>query len=380
MVLDICVVVPARNEAAVIEATLRSLIAAGIPPGHIYLVDDCSSDNTGDIGRTLGVIVLRNDPNLGKAHAIARAVGMFKLNERFELISLMDADTIVNEDYFAVMRKAFDDSEVVTACGRHKSRPCNWITAYRAYGYSFTHFVYRGAQSKMRVINVAPGCSTTYRSSIWHKLDWNKDTIVEDMDVTIQIHKNKLGRIVYVPDAIVHTQDPQTLADYGKQMFRWNTGSWQVIKKHKLFGFKSKIDWECAFLFGEGLLFSSLYLLLPLLLLYDVFYDMPYSFRFGYMALIDAGFSFVIALFVAAAERRKDILFSAPLFPLMRVFDAWLFIKGFWKVIIRRQAVTTWFTPARYIQEKIEWKSALLSSWRSLLSFSALRHLLRQRL
>jgi len=344
MVHDMCVVVPARNEAAVIGATLRSLITAGIPPGHIYLVDDCSSDSTGSIGRELGVIVLRNNPNLGKAHAIARVVDTFKLNERFEFIALMDADTLVNERYFAEMRKAFDNPEVVTACGRPKSRPCNWITAYRAYGYAFTHYVYRGAQSKMRVINVAPGCSTTYRASIWRKLDWNKDTIVEDMDVTIQIQKGKLGRIVYVPEAVVYTQDPQTLSDYSKQMFRWHTGTWQVIKKHKLFGFRSKIEWECAFLFGEGLFFSALYLLLPLLLLYDL--------RFGYMALLDAGLAFTIALFVAARERRRDILFSAPLFPLMRVFDALLFVRAFWKVIIRGQAVTTWFTPARYTQEK----------------------------
>lgn len=344
MIDDMCVIVPARNEAAVIGATLRSLIAAGMPAVNIYLVDDCSSDETGDIGRKLGVTVLRNDPNLGKAHAIARAVETFDLSVRFEFIALMDADTIVDTGYFTAMRRAFSDKVVVTACGRPKSRPYNWITAYRAYGYSFTHFVYRGAQSKMRVINVAPGCSTTYRSSIWHELDWNKDTIVEDMDVTIQIHKKRLGRIVYVPDAVVYTQDPQTLSDYGKQMFRWHTGTWQVIKKHKLFGFRRKIDWECAFLFGEGLFFSALYLLLPLLLLYDL--------RFGYMALFDAGIAFLIALVVAIAERRKDVFFSAPLFPIMRVFDAWLFVKSFWKVIIRGQAVTTWFTPARYKQEQ----------------------------
>lgn len=344
MVLDMCVVVPARNEATVIEATLCSLIAAGIPPLHIYLVDDCSSDETGDIGRKLGVIVLRNDPNLGKAHAIARVVDTFKLDERFEFIALMDADTIVNKQYFAEVRKAFHNPEVVTVCGRPKSRPCNWITAYRAYGYAFTHYVYRGAQSKMRVINVAPGCSTTYRTSIWRKLDWSKDTMVEDMDVTIQIQKSKFGRIVYAPNAVVYTQDPNTIVGYCKQMLRWHTGTWQVIRKHKLFGFRSKIDWECGFLFGEGLLFSLLYLLLPLLMLYDT--------RFGYMALLDAGLAFAIALFVAAAERRKDILFSAPLFPLMRVLDAFLFVRAFWLVIIRGRAVTKWFTPARYTQEK----------------------------
>jgi hypothetical protein len=79
---------------------------------------------------------------------------------------------------------------------------------------------------------------------------------------------------------------------------------------------------------------------------------MLYDTRFGYMALFDAGLAFAIALFVAAAERRKDILFAAPLFPLMRVLDAFLFVRSFWMVIIRGRVVTKWFTPARYTQEK----------------------------
>lgn len=340
---DVCVVVPAWNEATVIGTTLSALHNAGIQPENIYLVDDCSSDDTGNIGRVFGANVLRNDPNLGKAEGIARIVDYYQLNQRFAFIALMDADTLVDEEYFVEMRKAFQDSEVVVACGRPKSRPCNWITAYRAYGYAFTHFVYRKAQSKMRVINVAPGCATVYRASIWRKLSWSKDTLAEDMDVTIQVYKRRLGRIVYVPEAVVYTQDPQFLYEYGKQMFRWNRGTWQVVKKYRLYRLRSKIDWECSVLFGEGLIFSILHLALPLLMFFDI--------RFGYAALLDAALAIVFASAVAIAERRIDILLSSPLFPLMRYYDAWLFIKGFWKVVIRRQAVGTWFSPSRYSQE-----------------------------
>ena len=346
MVLDICVVVPARDEARVIEATLRSLIAAGIPPGHIYLVDDCSSDNTGDIGRKLGVIVLRNDPNLGKAHAIARAAELFKLHERFEFIALMDADTLVNKEYFVEMRKAFDDPGVVTACGRPKSRPRNWITAYRANGYWNTHAIFRKGQTKMGVIMVAPGCSTVYRASIWPQLVWSKDTIVEDVDVTLQIHKKKLGRIVYVPTAVVHTQDPKTLVGYGKQMFRWNTGNWQAYRKHKIYRLRGKFDVVCSLLFVEGLLSSVAFLMMPYLMIkYDYFVD---------VFLINVGIVSTFALAASVAERRKDILLSAPLFPLMQLYDSAIFVMAFCRVIILGQAVTTWYTPDRYIQEKIE--------------------------
>ena len=50
----VSVVVPARNEAETIGATLRSLLAQDYPGSlRIVLVDDSSTDGTGDIGRAL---------------------------------------------------------------------------------------------------------------------------------------------------------------------------------------------------------------------------------------------------------------------------------------------------------------------------------------
>ncbi|HET6606305.1 MAG TPA: glycosyltransferase [Rhodopila sp.] len=51
----IAIVVPARNEAPVIEQSLASLLAQDYPgPFHVYLVDDNSDDRTGDLARGLG--------------------------------------------------------------------------------------------------------------------------------------------------------------------------------------------------------------------------------------------------------------------------------------------------------------------------------------
>ena len=51
---SVAVVVPARDEAAVIEASLRSLLAQDYAgPLRVILVDDGSSDGTGDIARDI---------------------------------------------------------------------------------------------------------------------------------------------------------------------------------------------------------------------------------------------------------------------------------------------------------------------------------------
>lgn len=51
---DVCVVVPARDEAAVLPASLPSLLAQDYPGrAEIFLIDDGSSDGTGDLAREL---------------------------------------------------------------------------------------------------------------------------------------------------------------------------------------------------------------------------------------------------------------------------------------------------------------------------------------
>ncbi|MGW3117553.1 glycosyltransferase [Streptomyces sp. NPDC001107] len=51
---SVCVVVPARDEAAVLPASLPSLLAQGYPGrAEIFLVDDGSSDGTGQLAREL---------------------------------------------------------------------------------------------------------------------------------------------------------------------------------------------------------------------------------------------------------------------------------------------------------------------------------------
>ncbi|MEV6947915.1 glycosyltransferase [Streptomyces sp. NPDC051172] len=51
---SVCIVVPARDEAAVLPASLPSLLAQEYPgPAEIFLVDDGSSDGTGELAREL---------------------------------------------------------------------------------------------------------------------------------------------------------------------------------------------------------------------------------------------------------------------------------------------------------------------------------------
>ena len=339
---DLCVLLPAKDECLGIGKTLRSILRAGVSPSDVYVVDDGSSDGTGEIARALGVNVLRNPKNIGKAHSIRRGAQEFQLTERYGYVCLMDADTEVCESYFAVVHKTFADPSVAAVCGRAKSNPHNWLTAYRSLAYWMSHAIYKAGQSNMNVITVAPGCASSFRSAAFAQLEWNSDTIVEDMDCTIQIHRKHLGRIVYQKDALVSTQDPRTLRDYAKQLYRWDTGTWQTGKKYALWTGRDRIDWEFKLLMGEGLLFSMLYLLMPVWL---TFYPRVALFGIGLDWLV----FIVLALACAVCDGRKDVFYCSPLYVIMRFVDCSVFIYSYWHTVVRRQHVRRWFAAARYL-------------------------------
>lgn len=332
---------PAKDEAVGIGKTLHSILRAGVLPADVYVMDDGSSDGTGEIARGFDVNVGRNEKNIGKAHSLGRLASTFDLVRRYDYICLMDADTQVSEDYFESIRKSFAEPEVAVVCGRAKSTPHNWLTAYRCLAYWISHAIYKDGQSNMGVITVTPGCAAGFRADAFAQLDWSSDTIVEDMDCTIQVHRKKLGKIVYQKHAVVSTQDPRTIRDYVKQMYRWHTGAWQVGLKYGMLTGFSKIDLEYKLLMGEGVIFAALFLLLPVwLLLYPrlAFYGVG----------MDMIVLVLLSIVCAGCDRRIDVFYFSPLYPLLRLVDCSVFLYSFWKVVVRKKQVRGWFAVKRY--------------------------------
>jgi cellulose synthase/poly-beta-1,6-N-acetylglucosamine synthase-like glycosyltransferase len=340
----LCVLIPAHNESLVIAGTIQSMLDAGMRQEDIYLVDDFSDDTTGTIAASYGVNVLRNTVNLGKAMSVNALVTHFDLLKKYRYVSMMDADTLVNESYFKLVTAQFDTdpTTIAAVCGRPMSRPNNWITSYRCWEYFMTHYVYRGGQSNMGVIMVAPGCAATYRSDVFAQLEWNNDTRVEDMDVTIQVHRKHLGKIVYAPGAVVYTQDPNTLSDFVKQITRWHGGTWQVGMKYKMFTGTQRVDWEFKLLMIEGIIFSILFLGAPLwTLLYPTM-----LIGLG----VDVGLIMAIAGAAAISDKRKDVFLYSPIFIFLRIVYCAIFLYSFYNIFVRKQKMQGWLNVKRYQQ------------------------------
>jgi cellulose synthase/poly-beta-1,6-N-acetylglucosamine synthase-like glycosyltransferase len=256
----LCVVIPARNEELLVGRCIESVLAAGLSANQIFVVNDCSTDSTGAVLASFdGINVLTNEQRRGKSVSLCALIARFNLTERFTYLSLLDADSTVAPEYFGAVVRTFQEaSDYVVVCGAPRSERHNWLTAFRALEYMLSAKMYRPGQDALGMITVAPGCAATYRTSILNTLDWHGGTLVEDMDLTVQVHRKALGRIGFASDAIAYTQDPRALRDYVGQITRWHSGTWQVMKRHRLPFGGQRVDAEFALLVGESLVYSSL--------------------------------------------------------------------------------------------------------------------------
>jgi len=343
---NIAIMIPAHNEELVLKDTIEALLDAGAHLEDIYVVDDASKDKTSEIAHQCGTNLLTLKENGGKAVALRKLFRYYMLGDRYEFIILLDADTKVDSQFLQAFHiAAIKDSSVSLYVGQVVSAKGGYISAGRAVEYAIGQDLFKSGMSKHGLIFVAPGCASMYRGSVLKTLKFEGDTLAEDMDLTMQVQRQR-GKIVYVPEAIVITQDPGSIRDYSKQVVRWFRGTWQVIKKHRVMAFekKQKVDAMMLFLMLDALIFNRLIWFMAVLWL----------FSFSWSALlaalaIDTAVAFAIAVYAARKNRRWDVIYKFPMyFWLTGYLNPVLFLKTFFEIMVFSKETLAWNKVQRY--------------------------------
>ncbi len=98
---------PVRNGARYLGAAIESLTTQTVPPVAIVVVDDGSSDGSGDIARRAGAEVVRVGTDAaGIGVGAARNEGV--RHARTDLLSFMDADDLSVPERFALQSAALE--------------------------------------------------------------------------------------------------------------------------------------------------------------------------------------------------------------------------------------------------------------------------------
>ena len=343
----LALLLPGHNEELIIATTIKSAIAAGQSKRDIYVVDDASDDQTRKIAVSLlgkqNVLTVKRS---GKALAVKKAIKKFGIEENYQWLHIADADSIFSADYFRVYRKKLDHKKYAVAVGFVQSLRGNWLCTYRALSYTFSQHVNRRIQSKLGMISVFPGPITCFRTDILSKLDFEAKTMTEDFDITLQVHRYNLGKILYIPQAVNYTQDPQTLKDFCKQTQRWQRGFFQGVKKYHIGLHSQRIDVSLGFQ-----MLQTAFFMLQLLILIPLIVWLRHDFMYIPVAItVDFILNSLIAVWASVAARRWNLLGALPYFYFLRWVEISIYLwSGFEILVLHRfqEEVKGWATEGR---------------------------------
>jgi poly-beta-1,6-N-acetyl-D-glucosamine synthase len=232
----VSIIVPAYNEAEVIQSSLSSLLELRYPYYEIIAVDDGSTDGTFDQmkefeGNHYGVRVsVYRKENSGKAETLNYGIRRSKA----PIVVCMDSDSRLTADALRYAIAHFKDPHVGAVAGNVKviNRHNIW-TKLQALEYIEGLNIVRNAQAYFRSVNVIPGPIGIFRrKAIEATGGYDSDTFAEDFDMTVKILAEG-WKIDYEPKAVAYTEAPEELLDIIQQRYRWSRGILQALRKQR---------------------------------------------------------------------------------------------------------------------------------------------------
>lgn len=236
----VCILVPAHNEQAVLETTLRSLLKIEYPKDRvrIIVVNDHSEDRTQVIAEEFSdqyshiECVNRYEGSRGKPAALNAVLGT--ITE--DVIVQFDADYCAEPTFLEDVVHPFQDASVGLVMGRvipanvDETLVTRLLDLERAGGYQ----VAQQGRSLLGWLPQYGGTAGAIRRQMLLELNgWREDAFAEDTDLTFRgILKG--WKTVYLNHARCYEQVPTNWYDRKRQVVRWARGHNECFLRYSL--------------------------------------------------------------------------------------------------------------------------------------------------
>ncbi len=229
-------VIPCYNEEKSIAKTIAAVLNSDYKGlKKIYVVDDCSSDNSYSIIKEFAknhdrVVVLQTPKNTGKA-AGPKNYGAKYVDT--ELIGFTDADSYPSKDALSKAVGFFNNEKTsgVTSLilADHGN---NLLERLQVIEYKVIAFT-RKLLGFLDAIYVMPGPLVIYRKSSFDAVGgFDEKNLTEDIEITWNLVSKGYKVEMSIPSKVV-TIVPNKIKQWYKQRIRWNIGGIQTIIKYK---------------------------------------------------------------------------------------------------------------------------------------------------
>jgi len=235
------VLIPAYNEEATIENTVKSIFQSTYPIKEVIVINDGSKDNTKKIMKKLMKkyprLKLIDKPNSGKANSLNLALNQTSS----ELVAIIDADSYPDKNAISKMVGFFNDSKVAAVTNSILVKNQNkFLEKLQAFEYAVIAWT-RKLLDYIDSVYVTNGPLSIYRLSALKKIKgFDPHNLTEDIEVTWHLlskgYKSKMCLA-----ARTYTVVPSTFNKWKQQRIRWNIGGMQTINKYKSLFFRKNM-------------------------------------------------------------------------------------------------------------------------------------------
>ncbi len=327
-----CIILCYSEGEAVVQ-TVRSLTEQ-LYKGHIELLAilDGSQQNVETyevLKKLLPYVNSRSDRKLIVAPKTQRGGRVSSLNQGLaiatgEIVLALDGDTSFDNDMVQAVAVRFADPNVAAVSGNLRVRNAkkSLTTRLQALEYMLSIHLSRTGLAQFNIINNVSGAFGCFRREMLNKLGgWDSGT-AEDLDLTLRIKKyfarHPNLRIEFAPDAVGHTDAPDTFWGFLMQRLRWDGDLYYLYVRKHWQGFRPDLmGWpNFIALVWSGL---CLQLFLPFMVIIYMTYMLfayPFSYVLGVMAFV---YLFYLLLTLAmyleywwllSERRRYDLSFA----------------------------------------------------------------------
>ena len=211
------VIVPAFNAAKILREGLVALQNQTCPPLEIIVVDDGSTDATGEVAQACGARVLHQ---AHRGPAAARNLGAEQACG--EVLLFTDADCVPAPDWVAQMLAPLVDANVVATKGTYRSRQRSLVARLVQLEYAMRY----ERMAQFDSIDFVDTYSAAFRRDTFLRVG-GFDAVfpipsAEDVDLSFRLARQGC-RMVFAPDAWVWHTHPTSLRVYltRKAQYGW---------------------------------------------------------------------------------------------------------------------------------------------------------------
>lgn len=231
-------IISAHNEEKVIANMVHSLNSLDYPKEAydiIVIADNCTDNTASEAEKAGANVYIRNNPSLrGKGYALEWIFEKLYHDDeqRYDYISVFDADNLVDKNYLTEMNKMANQGYTAVQGFLDSKNPYDsWISAAYSYCFWTVNRIFQQARYNLGLCCELSGTGFIIAFNTLQRLGWGATCLTEDMEFTMKLALND-EKVAFAYNARVYDEKPLTLKQSWTQRVRWMRGHCDVASRY----------------------------------------------------------------------------------------------------------------------------------------------------